>query len=65
MANYNKKLVPEGKEKLNIFKMEAANDIGINLKFKYGCDLTSKEAGSIGGKIGNKKIQRYNQKYDL
>ena len=49
----NKKLVPEAKEALNKFKMEAANEVGVNLNQGYNGDLTSKQAGSIGGQMVN------------
>ena len=45
----NKSLVPAAKEALNKFKMEAASEVGVNLKQGYNGDLTSREAGSIGG----------------
>ena len=44
----SKNVVPEAKEALNRFKMEAANEVGVNLKQGYNGDLTSKQAGSIG-----------------
>ena len=47
----NKSLVPEAKEALNKFKMEAASDVGVNLKQGYNGDLTAKQAGSIGGQM--------------
>ena len=47
----NKNLVPEAREGLNRFKMEAANEVGVNLKQGYNGDLTSKQAGSIGGQM--------------
>ena len=47
----NKSVVPEAKEALNRFKMEAANEVGVNLKQGYNGDLTSKQAGSIGGQM--------------
>ncbi len=50
----SKSLVPEAREALNRFKMEAANDVGVNLKQGYNGDLTSKQAGSIGGQMVNK-----------
>ncbi len=53
----NKTLVPEAKEALNKFKMEAANEVGVNLKQGYNGDLTSKQAGSIGGQMVKKMIQ--------
>ena len=49
----NKKVVPEAKEALDKFKMEVANEVGVNLKQGYNGDLTSKEAGSIGGQMVN------------
>ena len=53
----NKQLVPEAKEALNKFKMEAASEVGVNLKQGYNGDLTSKEAGSVGGQMVKKMIQ--------
>ena len=50
----NKNVVPEAKESMNRFKMEAANEVGVNLKQGYNGDLTSKEAGSIGGQMVKK-----------
>ena len=49
----NKNMVPEAKEALNRFKMEAANEVGVNLKQGYNGDLTAKQAGSIGGQMVN------------
>ena len=49
----NKVVVPEAKEALNKFKMEAANEVGVNLKQGYNGDLTSRQAGSIGGQMVN------------
>ena len=43
--------VPQAKEAMNRFKMEVANEIGVNLKQGYNGDLTSREAGSIGGEM--------------
>ncbi len=59
MARSNKSLVPEAKEALNKFKMEAANEVGVNLKQGYNGDLTSKQAGSIGGQMVKKMIEAY------
>ena len=47
------------KEALNRFKMEAANEVGVNLKQGYNGDLTSKQAGSIGGQMVKKMIESY------
>ena len=60
MSN-NKSLVPEAKEALNKFKMEAASEVGVNLKQGYNGDLTSREAGSVGGQMVKKMIQQYEQ----
>ena len=51
--NSNKNMVPEAREGLNRFKMEAANEVGVNLKQGYNGDLTSRQAGSIGGQMVN------------
>ena len=50
--------VPEAKDALNRFKMEAASEVGVNLKQGYNGDLTSKEAGSIGGEMVRRMIKR-------
>ena len=52
-------VVPEAKEALNRFKMEAASEVGVNLKQGYNGDLTSKQAGSIGGQMVKKMIESY------
>ncbi|MDD7482819.1 MAG: alpha/beta-type small acid-soluble spore protein [Candidatus Heritagella sp.] len=57
----NKNVVPEAKESMNRFKMEAANEVGVNLKQGYNGDLTSKEAGSIGGQMVKRMIESYEQ----
>ncbi len=54
-----KNVVPEAKDALNRFKMEAANEVGVNLKQGYNGDLTSKQAGSIGGQMVKKMIESY------
>ena len=60
MANSsNKIVVPEAKAAMEKFKMEAAQDVGVNLKQGYNGDLTSKQAGSIGGQIVKKMIESY------
>ena len=51
--NSNKNVVPEAREGLNRFKMEAASEVGVNLKQGYNGDLTSRQAGSIGGQMVN------------
>ena len=49
--NKNKIVVPEAKDAMNKFKMEAANEVGVTLKQGYNGDLTSKQAGSVGGQM--------------
>lgn len=61
MSNNKKTLVPEAREALNRFKMEAANEVGVNLKEGYNGDLTSKQAGSVGGQMVKKMISAYEQ----
>ena len=56
-----KNVVPEAKAGLERFKMEAASEVGVNLKQGYNGDLTSKQAGSIGGQMVKKMIQAYEQ----
>ena len=57
----NKSVVPEAKEALNRFKMEAASEVGVNLKQGYNGDLTSKQAGSVGGQMVKKMIKAYEE----
>ena len=55
----NKTLVPEAKQALNQFKMEAASEVGVNLAQGYNGDLTARQAGSIGGQMVKKMIEKY------
>ena len=57
MINSNYKVVPEAKEALNKFKYEVANEVGVNLKDGYNGDLTSRDAGRIGGNMVRKLIE--------
>ena len=57
--NSNKLNIPEAKAAMNKFKMEAAAEMGINLKDGYNGDLTSREAGSVGGQMVKKMIESY------
>ena len=50
----NKINVPEAKQAMDQFKMQAANEVGVNLKQGYNGDLTSKQAGSVGGQMVKK-----------
>ena len=47
--NTNKLNVPQARAAMDKFKMEAANEVGVNLKDGYNGDLTSREAESVGG----------------
>ena len=58
----NKIVVPEAKQAMENFKMEAANEVGVNLKQGYNGDLTSKQAGSVGGQMVKKMIEDYENK---
>lgn len=61
MARNNRVLVPEAREGLNRFKMESASEVGVTLKDGYNGDLTSRQAGSIGGNMVKKMVQSYEQ----
>ena len=51
--NSNRLVVPGAREAMDKFKMEAANEVGVNLKQGYNGDLTSRQAGSVGGQMVN------------
>ena len=55
--NNNKLNIPESREAMDKFKLEAANKVGVDLKQGYNGHLTSREAGSIGGQMVNKMVQ--------
>jgi small acid-soluble spore protein D (minor alpha/beta-type SASP) len=55
----NRVLVPQAKAGLDRFKMEAAREVGVNLKEGYNGDLTSREAGSIGGQMVKRMVEAY------
>lgn len=57
-SNSNQKVVPEAKEALNKFKYEVASEVGVNLKQGYNGDLSSRDAGRIGGQMVKKLIQQ-------
>lgn len=54
MSNSRKNVVPGAREALDKFKMEAASEVGVNLKQGYNGDITAKEAGSVGGQMVKK-----------
>ena len=58
MANSsNKIVVPNAREAMDRFKMEAAGEVGVSLKQGYNGELTSKQAGSIGGQMVKRMIE--------
>ena len=62
MQNSNSRInVPEARNAMDQFKMQAASEVGVNLKNGYNGDLTSREAGSIGGQMVKKMIESYEQ----
>ena len=57
-SSSNQMAVPEARSAMKQFKEEVASELGVNLKDGYNGDLTSKEAGSIGGEMVKKMIRR-------
>ena len=55
----NQILVSDAKEALERFKMEAASEVGVNLNNSYNGDITAKQAGSVGGQMVKKMIEKY------
>ena len=55
----NKVVVPEAQAALDKFKMEAAGEVGVNLKQGYNGDITARQAGSVGGQMVKKMIEKY------
>ena len=53
-TNSNKHVVPEARAAMEKFKMEAANEVGVNLNNSYNGDITSRQAGSVGGQMVKK-----------
>ena len=60
-SNTNRMAVPEAKEAMNRFKQEVASELGVPLKQGYNGDLTSAQAGSIGGEMVKKMIMKQEQ----
>jgi hypothetical protein len=58
-SSRNRVLVPEAKEALNKFKIEAANEVGTPLTNGYNGDLTSRQNGSVGGQMVKKMVEDY------
>lgn len=64
MSSNKKNLVPEARAALDKFKMEAASEVGVNLKQGYNGDLTSKQAGSVGGQMVNNILPERTMNFD-
>lgn len=60
-SSSKKASVPEAKEAMNRFKEEVASELGVPLKEGYNGDLTSKQAGSVGGQMVKKMIKAYEE----
>ena len=58
-SNSNQILNPNAREAMDKFKMESASEVGVNLKQGYNGDLTSRQAGSVGGQMVKKMIEAY------
>lgn len=63
MSKNSRTVVPEAREALDKFKMEAASEVGVNLKDGYNGDLTSRQAGSVGGQMVKKMIEKYENEH--
>ena len=63
-SNNNRINVPQAKEAMNQFKMQAAQEVGVNLTNGYNGHLTSREAGSVGGQMVKKICPRQTAKYE-
>ena len=61
MNSSNKTMVPEAQDAMNRLKREAANEVCVNLKQGYNGDLTSRQAGSVGGQMVKKMIKSYEE----
>ena len=59
MESNNRIVVPEAKNAMEQFKQQAASEVGVTLNKGYNGDLTSRQAGSIGGQMVKKMIEKY------
>ena len=65
MSNNNNRInVPQAKEAMNQFKMQAAQEVGVNLQSGYNGHLTSREAGSVGGQMVKKMCPERTKKFE-
>ena len=66
MSNRNNQInVPQAKQAMEQFKMQAAQEVGVNLTNGYNGHLTSREAGSVGGQMVKKMIEAYEQNMQI
>ena len=63
-SSSNRLNVPEARQAMDQFKMQSANEVGVNLKNGYNGDLTSREAGSVGGQMVKKICPVRSARYD-
>ena len=64
MSKKNNRInVPEAREAMDKFKMEAASEVGVNLKEGYNGDISAREAGSVGGQMVKKMIPARNMSF--
>ncbi|MBQ4550889.1 MAG: alpha/beta-type small acid-soluble spore protein [Oscillospiraceae bacterium] len=63
-SSSNRINVPEARQAMDQFKMQAANEVGVNLKNGYNGDLTSREAGSVGGQMVKKMCPVRSARFD-
>ena len=63
-SSSNRINVPEARQAMDQFKMQAANEVGVNLKNGYNGDLTSREAGSVGGQMVKKMCPVQSARFD-
>ena len=63
-SNNNRINVPQAKEAMNQFKMQAAQEVGVNLTNGYNGHLTSREAGSVGGQMVKNVCPGRTKKFD-
>ncbi|MDY4509256.1 MAG: alpha/beta-type small acid-soluble spore protein [Candidatus Faecousia sp.] len=63
-SNNNRINVPQAKQAMEQFKMQAASEVGVNLQNGYNGNLTSREAGSVGGQMVKKKCPVRTVRYD-
>lgn len=64
-SNNNQINVPQAKEAMERFKMECANEVGVNLKQGYNGDISAREAGSVGGQMVKKDDRVLRKQYEI